>query len=549
MLRKISFLIMLQALLIGGPMVLRAEVPQLINYQGVLLDKNDRPVTGESYDMVFSIYDSPTDPTPIWTSGTQSVPVKNGVYTYLLGSNSPLPNDLFATDTIRWLGITVGTDPEIDPRFRLTTTPYAYKALRADTANVALTSVGGAGGWIDDGDVVKLANPEDNIGIGISFPQARLHIIQDESGTEDLLRAEADIYMGGRLPALVLKRDARMGINTANPLTFLHIKSNELSLGAPAIEDECLLLEGTRASMGIYCQPDGPDGAAISLGQIFGGALVDKWSLVREKSAVDSGGGGLRFTYGALADPFGNNTKLRINTGGNIAMGRLDPGDHRLYVESYGSGVGGATAFISNTNPDGIGLFVENESPGLTMIVSQKGEWPNGEIFRCDSWTGNWHPVFRVMNSGRVICGELELTGGADIAEPFEISGEQDITPGAVVIIDDENPGKLKLSSFAYDTRVAGIVSGAGGVKPGLMLTQEAYFPGGRHIAISGRVYCQVDASYGAIKPGDLLTTSPTPGHAMKASDHSKAYGTVIGKAMTALADGQGLVLVLVNLQ
>jgi hypothetical protein len=62
-------------------------------------------------------------------------------------------------------------------------------------------------------------------------------------------------------------------------------------------------------------------------------------------------------------------------------------------------------------------------------------------------------------------------------------------------------------------------------------------------------VYCKVDASYGAIEPGDLLTTSPTTGHAMKVRDHGKASGAILGKAMTALDSGRGLVLVLVSLQ
>jgi hypothetical protein len=68
-------------------------------------------------------------------------------------------------------------------------------------------------------------------------------------------------------------------------------------------------------------------------------------------------------------------------------------------------------------------------------------------------------------------------------------------------------------------------------------------------VALSGRVWCWCDATGGAIEPGDLLTTSATPGHAMKAADLSAAQGAVLGKAMTALPDGRGLVLVLVSLQ
>ena len=68
-------------------------------------------------------------------------------------------------------------------------------------------------------------------------------------------------------------------------------------------------------------------------------------------------------------------------------------------------------------------------------------------------------------------------------------------------------------------------------------------------VALTGRVYCMVDATDNPIKPGDLLTTSNVPGHAMKVIRHEKALGSIIGKAMTGLDKGQGLVLVLVSLQ
>jgi len=68
-------------------------------------------------------------------------------------------------------------------------------------------------------------------------------------------------------------------------------------------------------------------------------------------------------------------------------------------------------------------------------------------------------------------------------------------------------------------------------------------------IALIGKVYCRVDAEYVPIEVGDLQTTSPTPGHAMKADDHLKAFGAVIGKALRPLRSGQGLIPILIALQ
>ena len=117
------------------------------------------------------------------------------------------------------------------------------------------------------------------------------------------------------------------------------------------------------------------------------------------------------------------------------------------------------------------------------------------------------------------------------------------------MIIDEDNPGHLKLSRKAYDSRVAGVISGAGGVNPGIQLKQTGVLEGSQNVALTGRVYVQADASTGPIKPGDLLTTSDVPGHAMKVTDSTRAQGSILGKAMTKLEQGSGLVLLLVTLQ
>ena len=142
----------------------------------------------------------------------------------------------------------------------------------------------------------------------------------------------------------------------------------------------------------------------------------------------------------------------------------------------------------------------------------------------------------------------LTIRGGADLAEPFAMS-HADVTPGTVVIIDAKNPGKLRKSAAAYDKKVAGIVSGANGIRPGISMIQEDMLEAGENVALSGRVYVKANTNAGAIEPGDLLTTSDVPGEAMKAADHDRAQGAILGKAMTSLSEGSGTVLVLVTLQ
>jgi hypothetical protein len=145
----------------------------------------------------------------------------------------------------------------------------------------------------------------------------------------------------------------------------------------------------------------------------------------------------------------------------------------------------------------------------------------------------------------------LEITGGSDLSERFNINAPGSTPePGMLVSIDPSNPGELVLSGRAYDRTAAGVISGAGGVNPGMLMGQSGSIANGAYpVALTGRVYCYVDADQGAVVPGDLITTSPMPGHGMKVADHDLAQGAIIGKAMTSLEEGQGLVLVLVSLQ
>jgi hypothetical protein len=144
------------------------------------------------------------------------------------------------------------------------------------------------------------------------------------------------------------------------------------------------------------------------------------------------------------------------------------------------------------------------------------------------------------------VSGDILLTG-ADCAEYFDVAGAQPPEPGTVVVIDQG--GGLRESRDAYDKKVAGVISGAGEYTHALLLdrrpSDEARVP----VALVGKVYCKVDADCSPIQVGDLLTTSPTPGHAMKAVEPLKAFGAVIGKALSPLKEGQRLIPILINLQ
>jgi len=135
----------------------------------------------------------------------------------------------------------------------------------------------------------------------------------------------------------------------------------------------------------------------------------------------------------------------------------------------------------------------------------------------------------------------------ADCAEDFEVQENETIEPGTVLTLSDN--GALALSTESCDRKVAGIVSGAGGLRPGIVLGRISSAGNRWPIALSGKVFCKVDACESPVSVGDPLTTSSIPGHAMAVRDHARALGAVIGKAMAPLSSGQGLLPVLVALQ
>ncbi|MCB0131003.1 MAG: hypothetical protein KDD78_09150 [Caldilineaceae bacterium] len=190
----------------------------------------------------------------------------------------------------------------------------------------------------------------------------------------------------------------------------------------------------------------------------------------------------------------------------------------------------GKAGVVGVSETDGIGVFGLGRNGGTGVYGRSEGD-----------------ADFAVYADGKLGGKVVHIFGGADLAEWYNVSSPSE--PGTLLIIDDAQPGLLKPSAGAYDTRVAGIVSGAGGVNPGMTLQQSGVLDGDTQVAIAGRVYVKATAANGPIHPGDLLTTSDLAGHAMKATDRDRAYGAVIGKAMSELASDEGLVLVLVNLQ
>jgi len=314
-----------------------------------------------------------------------------------------------------------------------------------------------------------------------------------------------------------------------------------------------LTLYQSDGQVGVFVDGDSGGAGLVSVRGTNGGtrATLD---------GSDGGGGAVR-----LYENDGTETvSLTSQANGNLVLRQGDGSSGVGLSANNGTGGGGVTIYrdsgafaaqltvAETTHDDGyLGLA---DGAGTTRLFARawNGTGNGGYLGIIDS-TGTQVITLDsdVSGSGRITTQVLQITGGSDLSENFDITSVDGAAkPGVVVCIDPKNPGQLIPSTRRYDRTVAGVISGAGGVKPGMLMGQKGTAADGQHpVALTGRVYCWADASHGAIQPGDLITTSDTPGHAMKVADHAQAQGAILGKAMTALENGKGLVLVLVSLQ
>lgn len=324
------------------------------------------------------------------------------------------------------------------------------------------------------------------------------------------------------------------------------------------ISGAVLTLRNTAASdafaTGVYGQSDSTAGSGV-----YGYA-----------SAASGAAYGVK---GASNSPTGTGVYGLSNSSGNGVAGQSSSGNGVSGISSTGDGVRGQSSGANKSGVYGVntgsgfGVYGSSSSGNGVTGISSTGDGVRGEASAANKSgvygvnTGSGFGVYGASSSGyaggfkgnvavfsrATGAAILELGEGLDYAEGFDVSDQGEILPGTVLVIDPDQPGKLTVSNTPYDRKVAGIVTGAKGLGSGVRLGVDQF---DYDVALAGRVYCSVDATYGEVSPGDLLTTSPTPGYAMVVKDYGKAQGAILGKAMEGLPKGErGQILVLVSLQ
>lgn len=276
---------------------------------------------------------------------------------------------------------------------------------------------------------------------------------------------------------------------------------------------------------------------------------------LQESTTEASGDFNIVISRGTLARLVGDKTWFQVfdragnklaDTQDSVIWSPQDP--QAVQIEVEWEGAGGEVGPVSElllTSDDGKVRVALDANGGSGRIG---GQGVDGQVLIFPATAGdNTDPNQATIRLDGAT-GDI-LLANADCAEDFDIVAceNADVTPGHVMVLEDERG--LVLCARPYDKRVAGVISGAGDYRPGIVLDKQCSTEGRMPLALVGKVFCYVDADYGPIEVGDLLTTSATPGHAMKAIEQDRAFGTVLGKALRPLASGRDLIPILIALQ
>lgn len=567
----------------------------VFSYQGKLTDAGN-PASG-NYQMEFKLFDALSGGNQIGGSVSDvAVTVTNGVFDTALDFGAGA-----FTGADRFLEIAVRRNAGenyvvLTPREQIRSTPLAIRSKSAETADDAAQLGGVAaseyvtnatvGGSFIRNDITATQTADFNISgdgiiggnlaVGTTVPEAGFNL--DVTGSSIFRTPNGRINLGSpngengisivgtnradlRFDGTFVRLAAGIGTTVPNQQGFVLATNGTAGIGTPPNPNYRLdILGGVRSfdnvSTQFVAQTTGGNNAwarfymrtpnrswFIGSSQNFVG---DQFYLFDETSnqsrmTIQPNGGAISFPFGDVGIGVTPQTGTRLDVGGigrfttpngviNLGTPNSETGISIVGTNRADLRFNGTTLTLAAGN--GIGV------PGNTGIsVNTSGNVGIGTI----------NPTTKFEVAGTTKTGTLQITGGSDLAENFEIAGE--IKPGMVVAIDSKNPGKLILAHGAYNRQVAGIVSGANNLAAGMILPNLTENEKSLPVALSGRAWVYADATINAIKAGDLLTTSEIPGCAMKVTKFKRANGAIIGKAMTELKSGTGLVLVLVALQ
>jgi hypothetical protein len=223
------------------------------------------------------------------------------------------------------------------------------------------------------------------------------------------------------------------------------------------------------------------------------------------------------------------------------------------FIHGEAAGLALSALGVEQANSNGVAVYASSTSSDALIVGANQG---SGDLLKLFSGSGGSNLRLRVTNAGEVYADGTFHPGGADFAEAFAVEGDaRDYEPGDVLVISERSDATVERCVEAASTRVAGVVA----TRPGVLMSPRGTAEDMKDavpLGVVGVIPTRVSAEGGAIHRGDLLVTSGTPGHAMKASPvllgGVAVYptGAVLGKALEEFAGpGTGVIKVLVNVR
>jgi hypothetical protein len=511
--------------------VSQSEIPRVINYQGMLLGSDEQPVPEGHYRITFSIYNEPGN--MLWSETHDNVFITGGIFQVMLGTVNPLG---IPFDQPYFFGIQVGNDPELSPRMLLTSAAYAIRAEDADKLlGFSLSTEP------EPGKLLPL-NPNGK------FPAS---VLPAAVGGNYLKKGEPDTSSGtSNDPMLLISNWGNGdGINgrsvTGRGIEGRSDNHNGI-VGWTGASDKSGVFGHSANGLGVTGRSDNNDGTvgwtgASDKSGVFGHST--NGAGVTGSSVNNSGVVARSDNSHGLSIPYAKVNGIDIVKADKNGVKVYQSNESAVYVETAGHDG------VRVTNANWSGVYVQNAGYDAIRVqgAGQDGLRIFDNIGRYYIWMGSdTNPRF-LFSKGGAAFADSGWFGPSDFAELIETDGSvSSFESGDVLVISSDKNRSVTLSSEPYSTAIIGVYS----TKPGFVGTthpmqgrSENEIP----VAITGIVPCKVSTENGAIKRGDLLTTSSTPGYAMKANDPK--IGTVLGKALETLETGKGKIEALIILQ